>query len=122
MTFWYGVPDDDDRFTYPNCPNWSVRGVYGFPSRGFKVAPSFDSVPFDPDTDERVVTPEEIRRTRDFVSKSFPGLAEQPILESRVCQYETSRRCSRWWAAGRARRRKKPTPIGGSARFPKPAA
>ena len=93
VTFWYGVPDDDDRFTYPNCPNWSVRGVYGFPSiegRGFKVAPSFDSVPFDPDTDERVVTPEEIRRTREFVSESFPALANQPILESRVCQYESS--------------------------------
>jgi len=93
VTFWYGVPPDDDRFTYPNCPNWAVRGVYGFPSiegRGFKVAPSFDSVPFDPDTDERVVTPEEIRRTREFVSESFPALADQPILESRVCQYETS--------------------------------
>ena len=93
VTFWYGVPADDDRFTYPNCPNWSVRDVYGFPSiegRGFKVAPSFDSVPFDPDTDERVVTPEEIRRTREFVSESFPALANQPILESRVCQYETS--------------------------------
>ena len=94
VTFWYGVPDDDDdRFTYPNCPNWSVRGVYGFPSiegRGFKVAPLFGSVPFDPDTDERVVTPEEIRRSRKFVSEAFPALADQPILESRVCQYESS--------------------------------
>lgn len=93
VTFWYGVPADDDRFSYPNCPNWSVRGVYGFPSiegRGFKVATSFDNVPFDPDADERVVTPEEIRRAREFVSESFPALADQPILESRVCQYESS--------------------------------
>ncbi len=93
VTFWYGVPADDDRFAYPNCPNWSVRGVYGFPSiegRGFKVATSFDNVPFDPDADERVVTPEEIRRAREFVSEAFPALADQPILESRVCQYESS--------------------------------
>ena len=93
VTFWYGVPAADARFTYPNCPSWSVRGVYGFPSiegRGFKVATSFDNVPFDPDTDERVVTPEEIRRARAFVSEAFPALADQPVLESRVCQYETS--------------------------------
>ncbi len=93
VTFWYGVPPDDDRFTYPNCPNWSVRGVYGFPSiegRGFKVATVFDSVPFDPDTGERVVTAEEIRLARQFVRESFPALADQPILESRVCQYENS--------------------------------
>lgn len=72
VTFWYGVPPDDDRFTYPNCPNWSVRGVYGFPSiegRGFKVATVFDSVPFDPDTGERVVTAEEIRLARQFVDR-----------------------------------------------------
>ena len=93
VTFWYGVPPDDDRFTHPNCPNWSVRGVYGFPSiegRGFKVATVFDSVPFDPDTGERVVTAEEIRLARQFVRESFPALADQPILESRVCQYENS--------------------------------
>ena len=93
VTFWYGVPAADARFTYPNCPSWSVRGVYGFPSiegRGFKVATSFDNVPFDPDTDERVVTPEEIRRARAFVSEAFPALADQPVLESRVCLYETS--------------------------------
>ena len=93
VTFWFGVPPNDNRFTYPNCPNWSVRGVYGFPSiegRGFKVATEFDSVPFDPDTGERIVTTDEVRRAREFVASAFPALRDQPVLESRVCQYETS--------------------------------
>ena len=53
------------------------------------VRPPLSNFP-EHDTDERVITPEEIRRARDYVTKSFPALAEQPILESRVCQYETS--------------------------------
>ncbi len=93
ITFWYGVPTDDNRFIYPNCPTWGMRGAYGFPSiegRGWKVAPYFDSIPFDPDTDERVVTAEEIEQARQFVAHAFPALADQPVLESRVCQYENS--------------------------------
>ena len=93
ITFWYGVPADDDRFLYPNCPTWGMPRVYGFPSiegRGWKVAPSFDHVPFDPDTGERIVTAEEVDETREFVTRAFPALAGQPVLESRVCQYESS--------------------------------
>ena len=70
-----------------------MRGVYGFPSiegRGFKVATTFDSVPFDPDTGERIVTTDEVRRASEFVASAFPVLRDQPVLESRVCQYETS--------------------------------
>ncbi|HJO03567.1 MAG TPA: FAD-dependent oxidoreductase [Acidobacteriota bacterium] len=93
ITFWYGVPTDDNRFIYPNCPTWDVQGAYGFPSiegRGWKVAPYFDSIPFDPDTGERIVTVEEIEHARQFVRRSFPALGDQPVLESRVCQYENS--------------------------------
>jgi glycine/D-amino acid oxidase-like deaminating enzyme len=93
ITFWYGVPSDDDRFLYPNCPTWGMPLVYGFPSiegRGWKVAPYFDNVPFDPDTGERIVTAEEIEQTRRFVTRVFPALADQPVLESRVCQTEYS--------------------------------
>ena len=93
VTFWFGVPPDDNRFTFPNCPNWSIRGAYGFPSiegRGFKVATTFDSIPFDPDTGERIVTADEVRRAREFVASAWPALRDQPVLESRVCQYENS--------------------------------
>ena len=93
ITFWYGVPTDDNRFIYPNCPTWDLQGAYGFPSiegRGWKVAPYYDSIPFDPDTGERIVTAEEIEHARQLVRRAFPALADQPVLESRVCQYEDS--------------------------------
>ena len=93
VTFWYGVPADDNRFSHPNCPNFQMAGVYGFPSiegRGLKFATVYDSIPFDPDTDERLVTENEVGRAREFLDKWFPALRGQPLLESRVCQYETS--------------------------------
>jgi hypothetical protein len=43
--FFFGTPAGDDRFRYPNFPNYSEDaslGYYGFPSidhRGFKVCP-----------------------------------------------------------------------------------
>ena len=70
-----------------------MAGVYGFPSiegRGLKFATVYDSIPFDPDTDERLVTENEVERAREFLDKWFPALRGQPLLESRVCQYETS--------------------------------
>ena len=93
VTFWYGVPADDTRFTYPNCPNFGMAGVYGFPSiegRGLKFATVYDSIPFDADTDERLVSDNEVARAREFLHQWFPALHDQPLLESRVCQYETS--------------------------------
>ena len=91
--FFIGTPPGDERFTYPNLPNWAVGGAYGFASiegRGFKVAPLFDDVPVDPDTQERVVTPDEIAKVRTFIAKWFPALRDQPVVETKVCQYENS--------------------------------
>ena len=55
--------------------------------RGSKVEQ--DALRFD-FAHKQPVTAEEIRRARQFVRESFPALADQPILESRVCQYENS--------------------------------
>jgi sarcosine oxidase len=91
--FFIGTPPGDERFTYPNMPNWAVGGAYGFPSiegRGFKVAPSFEDVFVDPDTQERIVTPDEVAKVRAFVATWFPALEDQPIVETKVCQYENS--------------------------------
>ena len=88
----YGTPPGDERFTYPNFPNWAVGGAYGFPSiegRGFKVALE-GTLLVDPDTQQRVLTPEEIAKGREFVAKWFPLLKDQPLIESKVCQYEMS--------------------------------
>ena len=87
----YGSPPGDARFAYPNMPTWAIRGsgYYGFPdveSRGFKVAPYPDYNAIDPDTDERLIMPHQVRRGREFLAHRFPGLGDMPISETRVCQ------------------------------------
>jgi len=94
--FFFGTPSGDDRFSYPNFPNYSedaYQGYYGFPSidgRGFKVCPVGELTPFDPDTDERVVSSYQVKRARDYLGLRFPALKDQPVVESRVCQLEMS--------------------------------
>ena len=87
----YGSPPGDDSFAYPNMPSWSVygSGYYGFPdidARGFKVAPHPDLNTINPDTDERLILPSQVKKGREFLAKYFPKLAEMPITETRVCQ------------------------------------
>lgn len=87
VIFFMGTPDDDDRLSYPNCPTFTIRGVYGFPNingKGLKIGPYWDSSPLDPDTGERTVTAEEIRKAHEFADGAFPPLAGQPLLETRV--------------------------------------
>ena len=91
--FFYGTPPGDERFTAPNFPTWSLPGAYGFPSiegKGFKIAPTFDHVLVDPDTQEHTLTAEEIRLGREFLAKWFPDLARQPLVDARICQREDS--------------------------------
>ena len=93
VVFFYGTPPGDERFTYPNFPTWAVDNAYGFPSiegKGFKVVPTFERVLVDPDTQEHTLTADEIRQGRAFVTKWFPALADQPLVESKVCQREDS--------------------------------
>lgn len=90
-----GIPPGDDRFSFPNLPEWGVSGsgYYGFPdieARGLKVAPYPDHNDFDPDIDERLTSLYQVKRTHDFVKKRFPALADQPIVETRVCQVTNS--------------------------------
>ena len=93
--FFFGTPAGDDRFSHPGFPNYSEegRGYYGFPSidhRGFKVCPVGELTAFDPDTDERVVSSYQVKRARDYLALRFPGLKDQPVVETRVCQLEMS--------------------------------
>lgn len=93
VVFFYGTPPGDERFTYPNFPTWSVDNAYGFPSiegKGFKVVPTFERLLVDPDTQEHSLTADELRKGREFVTKWFPILAAQPLVESKVCQREDS--------------------------------
>lgn len=90
-----GIPPGDDRFSFPNLPEWGVygSGYYGFPdieARGLKVAPYPDYNSFDPDQDERLTSLYQVKRAHDFVRHRFPALADQPIVETRVCQVTNS--------------------------------
>ena len=91
--FYFGTPAGDARFSHPHLPNYSEATYYGFPSideRGLKVCPTTGPSSFDPDTDERIVSPHEVRRARAYLALRFPALKDQPITETRVCQLENT--------------------------------
>jgi monomeric sarcosine oxidase len=93
--FFFGVPAGDLRFAPPAMPTWIALAdeVYGFPdleSRGIKVAIDRHGPEFDPDAGKRIVTPEGTEAVRAYVAKRFPALANAPIVETRVCQYENT--------------------------------
>jgi len=93
--FFFGVPPGDSQFSSPSLPTWLIQGdeVYGMPdleSRGFKIAFDSHGERVDPDTQTRVVFAESIERVRAYVAKRFPALANAPIVETRVCQYENT--------------------------------
>lgn len=93
--FFFGVPAGDGRFAPPSMPGWLFQGdlMYGVPDlegRGFKIALDRHGPPFDPDTGVRVPTPEGIGAMRAYLGERFPALADAPLVESRVCQYENT--------------------------------
>ena len=95
QVFFFGVPKGDERFAPPAMPTWIDfgQGFYGMPdleSRGFKIANDQHGPPFDPDTGERVATPEALAEARAFMEERFPGMQGAPLVESRVCQYENT--------------------------------
>lgn len=87
--FFVGSPSGDARYAYPNFPVWSDGNMYGMPDlrgQGLKVAPFPDFNSIDPDTDERMVNPYVTKQVHDYVNWRFPGLKNQPIVSTRVCQ------------------------------------
>jgi sarcosine oxidase len=93
--FFFGVPPGDNQFSARSLPTWLIQAdeVYGMPdleSRGFKIAFDSHGQRVDPDTQTRVVSAESIERVRAYVAKRFPALANSPVVETRVCQYENT--------------------------------
>jgi sarcosine oxidase len=93
--FFFATPPGDTRFAPPTLPTWLFQAdeVYGMPdleSRGLKIACDTHGLPIDPDTHSRLVSPEGVAWARGFVARRFPALAQSPIVESRVCQYENT--------------------------------
>jgi len=90
-----GAPAGDRRFGSDALPCWVDYGAafYGIPDvdgRGMKLAPDRYGPVFDPSHGERIVDPESVRLARRYLSRRFPGLADAPVVETRVCQYETT--------------------------------
>lgn len=93
----FAIPPGDRRFEPPRMPVWldfsDDLGMYGFPdleNRGFKLACDLHGPPFDPDAGDRVVSADRVAASRDYLRRRFPALADAPVIDSRVCQYENT--------------------------------
>ncbi len=93
--FFFGAPPGDTRFAPPAMPAWICLGdeIYGMPdleNRGVKIAVDRHGPLIDPDTANRVPTPEAQQAARAYMGERFPGMKNAPVVESRVCQYENT--------------------------------
>ncbi len=87
------TPPGDPAFSAGRLPIWVEydAAFYGMPSiegRGFKIAPDWPGRTVDPDLQDRRLSDDGIAVSRDYLRRRFPALADQPVAEGRVCQYE----------------------------------
>jgi glycine/D-amino acid oxidase-like deaminating enzyme len=94
--FFFGVPQvGAGRFGPERLPAWIDFGdlVYGLPNldnRGFKLAIDAHGPKFDPDSGERIVSDAGLAAARAYLAERMPELADAPVTETRVCQYENT--------------------------------
>ena len=95
--FFLATPRGDERFLPQHLPGWvdfdaadMYYGCADLESRGFKVGNDRHGPPFDPEVGDRRATAAGLRDIRSYVARRFPALADQPLVETRVCQYENS--------------------------------
>lgn len=95
--FFFAPPAGDERFLPGRLPGWAdFNGgdiYYGFPDlegRGFKIAHDAHGERMDPDTGDRIPSPQGLADVRAYMERRFPALARRPLNEARVCQYENS--------------------------------
>ncbi|MBA2338115.1 MAG: FAD-dependent oxidoreductase, partial [Acidimicrobiia bacterium] len=87
----------------PGVPGWIDldRAMYGcgdVDGKGFKASSDIDGPDFDPDTEERVPSPENLERCRHYLARRFPGIADAQVALTRTCQY-TSTADGQWIVA-----------------------
>jgi sarcosine oxidase len=95
--FFFASEPGDTRFLPGQLPGWADFNdgdiFYGTPdleARGVKVAHDRHGPPIDPDSGDRVPSTKVIAEVREYMKRRFPSLANRPLVESRVCQYENS--------------------------------
>ncbi len=93
--FYFGTPPGVDDFDAARMPVWMElgRGCYGLPAvadLGFKVHPDRPGPRFDPTGDDRRPSPRLLGEARRCLARRFPRLRDAPLVEARVCQYEST--------------------------------
>ena len=94
--FFFGTPAGDTRYEVGTLPAWVHIGdrlVYGLPSydrRGLKVADDTAGEEVDPTTMDRTPSAAGLAGARAALRERFPAMANAPLVEARVCQYEAS--------------------------------
>jgi glycine/D-amino acid oxidase-like deaminating enzyme len=92
---YFGPPEGDSRFDARSLPGWVDQDGYhyGVPAvdgRGFKIGSNRLGPVFDPSNGERMVDPDSVRLVRRYLAQRFPDLSERPVVDTHVCQYETT--------------------------------
>ena len=95
--FFFAPPPGDRDFAPGRLPGWADFNhgdmYYGFPDlegRGVKVAHDRHGPPVDPDAGDRIPSAAALTEVRAFMARRLPALADRPLNEARVCQYENS--------------------------------
>ena len=93
--FFFGPGPGDCQFAPPAMPAWIDfhDGIYGLPDlngRGFKIGLDRHGPLTDPDTGERLPSPETLVSTRQLATKRLPALKNAQLLDARVCQYSNT--------------------------------
>jgi glycine/D-amino acid oxidase-like deaminating enzyme len=94
--YYFGVPHKEATL-YEEFPVWiDADGkdfYYGIPGnsfRGFKIGVDKRGEAFDPTDGDRTINEQVLQDARKFITHRFPGLANSPLIENRVCPYENS--------------------------------
>lgn len=90
-----GPAPGDRRFDAERFPAWidfdeAIYAIPGIDGHGPKIPPDAYGRAFDPDTADRVIDETSIQIVRTYLARRVPELAGQPVIESRVCQYEAT--------------------------------
>jgi glycine/D-amino acid oxidase-like deaminating enzyme len=93
--FFFGTPPapQHEEGRLPVWVHMGRRVVYGLPNierRGLKIADDTAGDEVDPATMDRIPSAAGLVRAREILRERFPALANAPVTEARVCQYEAS--------------------------------
>ena len=86
---YFGAPP---AWATPPVPGWgdydgAAYGLGDLAGHGVKCATDHEGAPFDPDTGERMVSPDSLERSRSYLAHRFPALANAPLVAGHTCQY-----------------------------------